>query len=39
MAPKTKSRTGIWFFAKESMDNGKIRCNSVKEAIEAIYPE
>lgn len=39
MAPKTKSRTAVWFFAKECMDTGKIRASSVKDAIEAIYPE
>lgn len=39
MAPKTKSRTGIWFFAKERMDNGRVKASSVREAIEGLYPE
>ena len=39
MAPKTKSRTAIWFYAKECMDNGKIKVNNVRDAIEGIYPE
>lgn len=39
MAPKTKSRTAIWFFAKECMDNGRLKVTSVRDAIEGIYPE
>ena len=39
MAPKTKSRSAMWFFAKEAMDQKRINVSSVKDAIEAIYPE
>lgn len=39
MAPKTKSRTAIWYYAKECIANGKIKSYNVKDAIEEVYPE
>ncbi len=38
MAPKTKSRTAIWFYARDCLERGKIKPCSINEAIEIVYP-
>lgn len=39
MAPKTKSRTAIWFYAREYIERKKIQNCSINQAIEEVYPE